>query len=132
MGIAGVDDVGGSLRQGQRKVAEVLSQRVDLTRVVMPPVLGEELAHVGGGLVGGEYAEIDPLSGHGDVTAAGGDHRAAVRILHGPQCGHIGGVGDIVQDDQPPAGRFGAWRPGLQPFQERLSAPLGITGFDGE
>lgn len=90
---------------------------------------GQRPGEIGDGLGLGEQADLDPAAafpGQGGVTAARGDQGAAVRAGRRPQTAKIVGVGDVVQDDQPPA-----WlRCGLggEPGQESPGSLFGIVG----
>ncbi len=85
---------------------QVVGETHEFARRFAAPVGGEGGAEVGRGFLGSERADryqSPALASQGSVTAAGGDQRAARGAGRGPKTPQVGRVGEIVQNDKPPA-----------------------------
>ena len=95
----------GRLGESDRQIPEVGGQIVGLVEHVGGQSWrgGELAGQVGEGLVGGEHVDLDQgpaVTAQAGVAPPGGDDDLPARTL-GPQAVQIGGVGQIVQDQEP-------------------------------
>jgi hypothetical protein len=84
-------------------VAEVGGEQVSFGQ--QAGIAAQFVVQIAGGLVGREQAHIDQVptvSSESGITAAGSYHRPPLPGGGRPQPGQVGGVAQVVQDDQPP------------------------------
>ncbi len=94
---------------------------------------GEGGGEIGGRLVDGEQVYVDGLVilvRERGVAASRGDQGVSPRAVRGPQSAQVGGVGEVVEYDQPGVPLCRVSR--IQPGEERARRLLGVAGVGAE